>query len=425
MFMHRPLILALLTTLACDPDAADERDVIDDPAAPHRSGAAAPVGRPDRPGHDLGDPPGMPDAQRAFDRALELIGEHYVDPQVDRDVLYTGALEGALARLIQLDGHPVNELLSPRALTELLHGTAGTIVGVGIVIEHVADVVVVRDVIADGPAARGGLQRGDRILGIDGERLTGRKLVEIVDKIRGPAGTDVALFVQRDVEEWQLKLTRATVAIDNVESRLLDDGVGYVRLRGFAETTAAELAAAIAALQAAGMRALIVDLRDCPGGLLDSAVTVAGRFLARGQAIATVVGREGAEARHVAEADGPWRELPLVALIGPATASGAEIVADALATHGRGTLIGETTLGKGTVENIHELGNGWALKLSTGRFLGASGQALQGKGVRPHLPATAGDEKTRADQAIDAVVDGQDAALSVARSWLARDPVRP
>jgi carboxyl-terminal processing protease len=425
MTLHRPLLLTLLTILACDPDVTDERDLADDLAGAPESTpirAAAPAKPDPRAAHGFADPPAMPDAQQAFDRALALITKHYVDPKIDRDTLYTGALEGMLARLYQVEGHPVNELLSPRALAELMHGTEGTLVGVGIVIEHVADVVVVRDVIPDGPAATGGLQRGDRILGIDGERLHGRTMVEIVDKIRGPAGSEVELFVQRDVEEWQLKLTRATIAIQNVESRLLDDGVGYLRLRGFAATTPAELDAAIAALQAGGMRSLIVDLRDCPGGLLDSAITVTGRFLARGQAIVTVVDRERGEKRHVAETDGPWRELPLVALIGPATASSAEILADALATHQRGTLIGEVTLGKGTVEGIHELGNGWALKLSTGRFLGASGQALQGRGVRPHLPARIGDEPPRP---IDAIADDGDAALTVARSWLAQGRAAP
>lgn len=414
MIVHRALILALVAGLACDHEVDDESTRLPDPPP-----AAAPAQATSPEGHAPKDSPSraMPGAREAFARALEMIDARYVDPALDRDALYTGALEGALARLYQQGEHPINALLDPRELAELTSGTEGALVGIGVEIELSSDVLVVRGVVPDSPAARAGLQRGDRILRIDGARAQGLPIVEIVGKIRGEAGTEVDLLIQRDTEEWHQKLRRESIALSNVESRLLPGGLGYLRLRGFAGTTPDELDAALAELEAAGMRALILDLRHSPGGLLDAAVAVAGRFLAQGDAIVTVLDRAQEKREHLAAADGRWRALPIAALIGPETASGAEILADALAAHGRATLIGQPTFGKGTVESIHELGNGWALKLSTGRFLGASGEALQGRGVRPELPVPAAASPPLP---LGALESADDPALSVARTWLAK-----
>ncbi|MCA9637123.1 MAG: PDZ domain-containing protein, partial [Myxococcales bacterium] len=374
--------LGALALVACDPEPSVDAEVERDAAVEVDGAGARPLGaggasgasgarpQPSAPSKakehgELVVHPPMPDAEKAFAEALELIGEHYVDP-IDRDALYTGALEGVMSRLIQIEGHPVNVLLSPDELDELMSGTKGTIVGVGVMIEMVADVLVIRDAIPGSAAAAAGLQRGDRILGIDGERIAGMPLGEIVRRIRGPAGSSVTLFVQRDTEEWDQKLVRDVVTIRNVEAKMLGDGLGYLRLRGFAETTADELDAALEALSGAGMKRLIVDLRICPGGLLDAAVAVTSRFLDEGDRIVSVSDRKKGDKELKAEEQGRWRGIPMAALIGPKTASSAEILADALATHAGATLIGAPSMGKGSVESIHELDNGWALKLSSG-----------------------------------------------------------
>ncbi|MCY0989920.1 S41 family peptidase [Nannocystis sp. ILAH1] len=413
--MRRPLSLLTLALFACDPAtddaaAAAEEAPVEGPAlveAPATTSTKAPA----KPRAEA-----MPDAEKAFAKARQLIAEHYVDAAIDPGTLYTGAVEGMLARLGQPTTYPINELLAPRELAELLHGTGGTIVGVGVMIEQVAGVLVIRETIAGGPAATAGLQRGDRILEIDGAKIKGKPMVEIVDQIRGPAGTAIDLFVQRDTEEWHEKLVRQTVAIQNVESKLIGDKVGYLRLRGFAETTPAEFDAAVAALQAQGAESLVLDLRACPGGVLDAAIKVTGSLLRDGQAIVTTTGRDEPGKAAAAKGDGRWKDLPLAALIGPETASGAEILADALATHKRATLIGAPTFGKGTVESIHELGNGWAIKLSTGRFVGAGGEPLPGRGVKPHLPVPVVAEAQL--DPLDAVPSEADAALAVAKTWL-------
>lgn len=389
---------------AAEPEADEAAGV---PEAGAKSGGPAAMAMPEA------EPPApvMPGAKAAFMQLTELLDKEYVDGPLSEDELWTGAMEGVLHRLVQLEGHPINELLPPQKLEELLIGTKGKLVGVGIMIERVAEVVVVRDVIADSPAQKAGLQPGDRILGIDGERIGALDLPAIVDRIRGEDGTTVDLFVQRDTEEWTETITRGQVQVASVQAIMLDDSLGYLQIGSFGANTAAEVDARLAELQQAGMKALVLDLRGCPGGLLDASLLVAERFLPPGSDVLVVEGRDGTQETHTTKEEHPWQALPLTVLIGKHTASGAEILADALHHHGRATLVGERTMGKHTVEAIHELGEGWAVKVSIRRFRSASGEARQGVGVAPQIriPQTEGahgvpiaEVPSRDDPALDA-----------------------
>ncbi len=335
----------------------------------------------------------MPDAEAKFYEVLELIDNEYVDGPLGRDELYTAALEGVMDRLIQHPHAEINALLSPRELEELHAGTAGSIVGIGVAIELVADVVVVREVIAGGPAEAAGLKPGDRILGVNGKRINATPLLEVVGEIRGEAGTTVDIFVQRDTEEWTETLTRGEVEIEAVHHRMLDARVGLLRIDAFSETTEAQVDAALASLLDEGAEALVLDLRHCPGGLLESALAVSSRFLAPGQRIVSMQGKDGDTKQIDAEGDHPWSDRPLSVLVGPYTASGAEILASALAHHGRARLVGQATKGKGTVESVHKLDNGWAVKLTVKRLFSPDGQARHGRGIEPHF-IVAGNEAT-------------------------------
>jgi carboxyl-terminal processing protease len=391
---------------------ADDSEV-EEAAGPVARASAQPTGLAHEP---VRAQPAMPGAKAAFTKVAELLDEAYVDGPLSEDELWTGAMEGVLARLVQLEGHRINELLSPQQLQELVIGTKGKLVGVGIMIERVADVVVVRDVVAESPAQKAGLQPGDRILGIDGERIGALELSVIVDKIRGEDGTTVDLFVQRDTEEWTETITRGQVEIASVQSIMLDDRIGYLQIGSFGANTAAEVDTHLQALQTAGMKALVLDLRGCPGGLLDASLHVADRFLPPGAELLVVEGRDGAQEVHKATEEHPWQSLPLTVLIGKKTASGAEILADALHHHGRATLVGERTMGKHTVEAIHELGEGWAIKFSIRRFRSASGEARHGVGVAPQIRIPEGEGKLSGP--ISEVPTRDDPALEAARELL-------
>lgn len=356
----------------------------------------------------------MPDAELAFERVVELISSDYMDAGIDRDALYTGAVEGMLARLYQAGDTPVNTLLSPRELSQIESSNAGSIGGVGLAIEAEGGAFVIRRILANTPAQRSRLQPGDRILGVGATRLKGVPVAEVVDLIRGEPGSEVDLFVQRDTEEWHERIERATVILRNVEGRSVAPGIGVVRLLSFIETTPAELDRELEAQAAAGLKALIVDLRYCPGGLLDVAESVVERFLERGQRVVTRVDRDGREQVRTAAADGRWRRWPLAVLIGPKTASSAELFAEALAVHRGAVTIGQATLGKKTAETIHALDNGWALKLSESRLIGARADDAQG-GLEPMLPVPLGDASD--PPPLDTPLS-QDTALRVATEWL-------
>ena len=337
-----------------------------------------------------------PNAHAAFDEVTELIATHYVDGPLSEDELYTAATEGVLRRLIQLEDHKVNTMLSPEELEHLMEGTRGSIVGVGIMIEELGGVLTVRGLVPGGPALDSGLQVGDRILGVDGQRLTDMNLRESVMLIRGEAGTKVKLFVQRDVDEWDIEIERKQVVVSSVESRNFEDGVGYLRLSGFSKTSGEEVGAHLTALSEGGMDRLVLDLRTCPGGLLETAIEVAELFLEPGKRIVTMKHKDKEEHRDAERLDAEWEKLPLVVLVGPHTASGAEILSGALREHERALIVGQQTLGKGTVEAIHDLSNGWALKLSSARFFSPNGVPRQGNGVQPDIPVVGSDAKPEA-----------------------------
>jgi carboxyl-terminal processing protease len=397
------------TSAASEPLSAQRRQPLSAPPAALDAAPPAP------PSSSLGGGAlVMPDAELAFAQIVELISSDYMAADIDRDALYTGAIEGMLARLYQAKDTPVNTLLSPRELRQIQSSNAGSIGGIGVAIEPEGGVFVIRRILANTPAQRSRLAPGDRILGVGEARVKGVPLPEVVDLIRGEPGTWVDLFVQRDTEEWHERIERATVTVRNVEGRSVAPGVGLVRLLGFVETTPAELDRELEALASAGVKSLILDLRYCPGGLLDVGEAVVERFLDRGQRVVTRVDRDGQQHVRAAAVDGRWRRWPLAVLIGPRTASSAELFAEALAVHRGAITIGQATLGKKSAETIHDLDNGWALKLSDSRLIGARGDDAPG-GLEPMLPVPLGDDDN--PRPLDTPL-GQDTALRVATEWL-------
>lgn len=353
--------------------AFETGDAGEHPPPPIAADAHAKKAKPDRV---------APDARRKFEQLTELIERDYVDGPLSEDELYTAAIDGVMARLIQLEEHEINAMLSPQDLDHLMSGTKGSIVGVGIMIELIADSLVIKGTIPGGPAETSDLQAGDRILAVDGHKLKGMPLADIVDLIRGEEGSTVELFVQREADEWKVNVERAVVHVDSVESKMLGDTIGYVRINGFSKTTVSELDAQLAALKDAGMTGLILDVRINPGGLLDAAIETADRFLPAGKRVVTIRGRDSEDHEDATQTD-PWEEIPLVVLTSPKTASGAEILASALDEHGRAAVVGERTMGKGTVESIHDLDEGWAFKLSVARFFSPEGEPRHENGVVP------------------------------------------
>ena len=319
-----------------------------------------------------------------FAEVYERIKREYVD-DVDDHALMEKAVRGMVAAL-----DPHSAYLDNEEFNEIRLSTMGSYPGVGIEVIAANGVVRVLKPIEGSPAREAGILAGDAIVRIDGTEI-GADLAGALARMRGSSGSVVHLSIRRDGTPGILEFAvhRAQVEVHSVAWRTLEPGYGYVRITTFSETTPEDLKSAILALKRdnqAGIRGLILDLRNNPGGVLESGVAVADDFLDAG-VIVTADGRTP-DARFQMDAtpgdliDG----APLVVLVNAGSASASEIVAGALKDHGRALLVGRRTYGKGSVQTVMPLVRGGAVKLTTSRYFTPSGASIHGKGLMPDVP---------------------------------------
>jgi carboxyl-terminal processing protease len=315
---------------------------------------------------------------RLFEDVLAHVADFYVD-SIDERRLYELAIDGMLDQLHD----PYSVFLKRDDFKALNEATTGNYGGLGIQIEVRDGWITVVAPLPDTPAERAGIQTGDQIVGLDGRSTEGWKQDQAVKELRGEAGSAVELKVHRVGIEQPLtfKLTRAVIHVRSVQvSMLLDDKVGYVLLTPVSERSAPELSDAVDTLLKKGMKALILDLRGNPGGLLDQGVAVSELFLDPGEEVVSQRGRAPNATRTYRDAKPqPWPSLPLVVLVNGGTASAAEIITGALQDHDRAVVVGTPTFGKGLVQSLWQLTPETALKLTTARWYTPSGRTIQRK----------------------------------------------
>jgi carboxyl-terminal processing protease len=316
---------------------------------------------------------------------LAYIQNNYVDETKEKE-LVQAAVEGMVAKL-----DPHSMVLRPEAYRAMRDETTGEFDGVGIEVSQVAGGLVVIAPLADSPAERAGILAGDRIVAIDGAATKDMPLGEATRRMKGAAGTQVVVAVERDGsrEPRTFTLVRDHVRTTSVDWRIVDRKTGtvYVRIRGFQDRTDRELRQALdgARRELGGpIQGLVIDLRNNPGGLLDQAVRVADRFLAKG-VIVTTEGR--GKKPEVEEARGRDTEpdYPVVLLVNRGSASASEIVAGALQDHKRAVVVGTRTFGKGSVQTVVELEDGSALKLTVARYFTPLHRSIQERGITPDV----------------------------------------
>jgi carboxyl-terminal processing protease len=280
--------------------------------------------------------------------------------------------------------------LTPSKLEDLYAMIDGNFVGLGIELKHDKEGLRLVGVIRGGPAWEAGLQPGDTIIKVDGLTIQGMGLDESANKLQGTEGTQVSLLIKKKDGSFQThRLVRRHVDVESVtRAKLVDQaaGIGYFRLIGFQKTSAEEIDAAIAALSAQGMKILVIDLRGNPGGLLNVAVDIAGRFVDSGPIVSTKGRAHGQTQMFAAGGRARWR-LPLYVLVDHDSASASEILAGALQDHQRATIVGTRTYGKGSVQSIFSLRSAPAgLKLTTAKFYSPHERPYSEQGVQPDLP---------------------------------------
>jgi carboxyl-terminal processing protease len=326
------------------------------------------------------------DGEKTFKRARELIAQEYCDEKLGEDRLWQNATAGLLLGLA--DGNRYNQLLSPAELSALHGDFTGEIVGIGVEIDFdsASGMVAVEGVMPGSPAEQAGLRIGDRILRIDERSLKGLDTMAVGRLIRGKRGSTVTIAMLRDAQVVQKTIARQAVMFSPVDRLELDGGVALIAIRSFNEKTPGLLAAALQKVKAAGDKSLLIDLRDNPGGLFDKMLECAGQLLPRGSLVVTAVGRGGKCDEQRTSGEPLLPRLPTVVLVNGESASGAEILAAALKAQGGARLVGAKTLGKWSLQRVEELGNGWAIKLTTALLRSSTGQMLNGKGIEPDLP---------------------------------------
>ncbi len=313
---------------------------------------------------------------RLFDDVLSRVADFYVD-SLDERRLYQMAIDGLLDQLHD----PYSTFLKPddfRALTEQTSGEYG---GLGIQIDVRNGWITVIAPLPDTPAERAGVQSGDEIVALDGRSTENWKNDQAVKELRGTPGTTVEVKIRRGgIEEpITFKLTRAKIHIRSVQAALLlDDHVGYISLNPVSQSSAEEVAAAIDSLTRQGMKSLVFDLRNNPGGLLSQGIAVSDLFLDPGQEVVATRGR-APDATHAYRDSRVqrWPKLPIVTLVNGGSASAAEIIAGALQDHDRALVVGTPTFGKGLVQSLYQLSPQTALKLTTARWYTPSGRTIQ------------------------------------------------
>lgn len=321
-----------------------------------------------------------------FTRALSYIENNYVE-DVDQERLVYGAIKGMTEAL-----DPHTTFMAPEAYRQMKDETTGEFPGIGIEVDRkgTQGQLTVVAPIEGTPAARAGLRTGDAILEIDGKGTHGLSIEDAIKLMRGNRGTRVRLMVSR--AGWtaprEYSIVRDIIRIVSVQSRMLDSGMGYVKITQFTDRTDRDLEAQLEQLEhAAGgkLKGLVLDMRGNPGGLFDQAVRVADLFIDRGLIVRTI-GKSGRVVdEELAHARGSKTYFPMVTLVNGSSASASEIVAGALQDHRRSLILGTPTFGKGSVQSVIELEDGSGLKLTVARYYTPSGRSIQEQGIQPDV----------------------------------------
>ncbi len=330
---------------------------------------------------------------RLFAEVLERVRQDYVDRIPD------GELMKAAVRGLMADLDPHSAFLDPHEFADMRISTTGEYSGVGIELALDNGTVKVMKPIEGGPAARAGVRTGDRILAVDDVPVNGQDLDDSIDRLRGKSGSMVRLSIARGAGSVPLlfNVQRATVQMHSVKSSLLKPGFGYVRITNFSTTTAVDMDKSLSELQerSGGLRGLVLDLRNNPGGILEAAIGVSDEFLDSGVIVSADGRARDARFEMQAQPGDVLEGAPIVVLINGGSASASEIVAGALKDHQRATLIGSKTYGKGSVQTVIPLSDGYAMKLTTSRYFTPSGASIHEKGIEPDVAVVPGDGAAR------------------------------
>lgn len=339
-----------------------------------------------------------------FITAYRFIETKYVN-DTDDVKLIDGAIDGMVKSL----NDPHSNYLSPKMYKTLMEQTEGSFAGIGVVMgmddEQKIHIVGIME---NSPGQKAGLQEGDEILAVDGVPVTQMAFDEVAAHVRGQAGTDVVLTIMRDNTNQDITITRDNIKLKTVGHKMLDNNIGYIQIVSFSEDTANEFNEAYNDLKNQGMKALVLDLRNNPGGLLTTCVEIAKKLVPKGE-IVSIVDKQGNKETYSSSLEAP--EYPLAVLINKNSASASEILSGAIQDTKAGTIIGNTSYGKGSVQTILPMFEDDAVKLTIAKYYTPSGRSIDGTGITPDIEINL-DENATSDTQLDKALEVLKAQLN-------------
>jgi carboxyl-terminal processing protease len=323
---------------------------------------------------------------KTFAETLSLVKKNYVEEVDEQDLVY-GAIKGMLSSL-----DPHSSFMQPKIYKEMKIDTKGEFGGLGIQIGIKDKILTIIAPIEDTPAYKAGVKAGDKIVEIDNESTKDITLHDAVTKLRGRKGTKVTITIVREGLEKpkDITITRDIIKLKSVKSRVLEDGIGYVKLTQFQEKTANDLKKTMRELEQKDITSLVVDLRNNPGGLLKGAVDVTSHFLPAGKLVVYIKDRSGDKKEFHTINGNRYYKDPIIVLVNEGSASASEIVAGALQDWDRAVILGTQTFGKGSVQTVIPLSDGSALRLTTARYYTPKDRSIQTTGITPDIIVKAG-----------------------------------
>jgi carboxyl-terminal processing protease len=329
------------------------------------------------------------DGLKLFTNTFAAVRKNYEAEHQPKRLIYN-AIKGMTE---SLDSH--SEFMTPEQYQEMQVDAKGEFGGIGIKLDIREGALTVTGLLDDTPAFRAGIKEGDRIIRIDNDSTKDMTLQDAINRTRGNPSTAVQLSVMRKgwKEARNYTITREMIKISSIKSAMLNEGIGYIKIFQFQKQTASDISVALSDLKQKNMRALVLDLRNNPGGLVYSAVDIVSRFIPSGEIVVYTKNRKGDKKEYRSRENNQFLSVPMTILVNEGSASASEIVAGALKDWQRATLVGTRTYGKGSVQTVVPLQDGSALKLTTAKYYTPKGVSIQTTGILPDIVVTAAIKK--------------------------------
>jgi len=338
-----------------------------------------------------------------FWQAWDIVHREYVDQPLDDEAMMRGAIQGAIAAI----GDPQTSYMDPETYRQANIPLEGSYEGIGAWVDTEGEYLTIVSPMPGSPAEEAGLEPGDIVIAIDGDDVTGIDPNLVVRRVLGPAGSIVVLTIQRGHEQLVFEIERGSIEVPSVQYEMIEGNIGYIQLFSFASNTAEDLRQAIRVLKEEGATALVLDLRGNGGGFLTSAIDVSSEFIADGVILTEHFG-DGTKQTYEAKGRGLATELPMVVLINAGSASASEIVAGAIQDYERGWLVGETSYGKGSVQNWVPLdAEQGAVRVTVARWYTPNDLLIDNQGLTPDfdVPLTEEDFAAGSDPQLEKAID--------------------